>query len=444
MTILTTIPTEDVDFCRVNRAPYNPRVLLKPGDREYDALERSLEEFGLVQDLIWNRRSGNLVGGHQRLSVLQARGNTHAPMKVVDLDDQSEKRLNVILNNGGRWDDQKLSALLGDLNLVGIDITHLGIAPVTLNALLQPPKTKRDPDTQAPAKPAIPITRPGDIYELTGAHTHRLLCGDARIHGDVTTAFGALPKARMAFCDPPYNVDYDNSTRGDGRRPLGTINNDAMSAVAFAAFLTPIFRNLHSHTISTAALYSFHADKTHVDFVLALREAGWRFKQQCVWAKPFTLSRSHYHFGFEPVIYAAKDGENCEWFGTRSETTVWSDEDDPKFEKMAKAELVVLLNALREQSTLWREARDPSDEYVHPTQKPVSIPRRALLNSTLPLDVVIDPTVGSGTTIIAAELKGRIAVALENDPGYCDVAVRRFLETFEGAKATRNGLPFTF
>lgn len=444
MTIQTTIPTEEVEFTRVNRAPYNPRVELKPGDREYEDLKLSLTEFGLVQDLIWNKRTGNLVGGHQRLTQLEHDGHTRAPMKVVDLEPEAEKRLNVMLNGiTGRWDDSKLSALLGDLNTMRIDITHLGIAPATLNALMKPPaKTRRDPDETAPKPPAIPQTKPGDIYTLTGSQTHRLLCGDAQIHGDFATMMGPLPKARLAFCDPPYAVKYDNSTRGSGRRPLGTIRNDELDAAGLSAFLTPIFRNIHSHTIERAALYTFHADRTRVEFELSLREAGWRFRQQIVWIKPFVLSRSDYHFCMEPLLYMGKEGHSPEWMGTRSETTVWEETFNP--EKMSKPELVAMLKAIVEASQAWHEKRDPSSEYVHPTQKPTSLAKRAINNSTLPLDVVIDPTAGSGTTLIACELTGRIGAAIENDPAYCDVIVRRFLETFEGSTATKNGEPFAF
>lgn len=444
MPITTTIPTESIGLPRINRAAYNPRILLRPGDRGYGDLEASMDEFGLVQDLVWNRRTGNLVGGHQRLTILEARGNPEVPCKVVDLDPEAEKRLNVILNNvGSRNDPTKLALVLADLNLAKIDITKLGIEPAILNGLMTAPKTRRDPNAEAPAKPAIPISKPGDLYELVGRQTHRLKCGDARIFGDMTHALGELPKARLCFCDPPYNVAYDNSTRGDGRTAKGTLNNDAMTSVEFGTFLTAIFRNLHAHSMEAAALYSFHADKTHVDFVLAMRESGWRFKQNLNWIKAMALSRTDYHFASEPLIYGAKVGENCEWLGTRSETTVWAD-DDPKFEKLGKPELVAILRALREQSTAWNESRDPSSQYRHPTQKPVSLPTRALRNSTLPLDVVIDPTAGSGTTLMACEQEGRRGVALDNDPGYCDVIVRRFLETYEGATATRNGEAFCF
>ena len=89
---------ERISIDRINPAPYNPRVDLRPGDPDYQRLSKSIETFGCVEPLIWNRRSGNLVGGHQRLKILRARGDTEADVSVVDLPPAKEKALNVALN----------------------------------------------------------------------------------------------------------------------------------------------------------------------------------------------------------------------------------------------------------------------------------------------------------------------------------------------------------
>ncbi len=100
----------------INPAPYNPRLDLKLGDPDYEALTRSYEEFGLVEPLVWNKRSGNLVGGHQRLKIIKASGATEVEVVVVDLPDTKEKALNLALNKiQGGWDELKLSELLGEL-----------------------------------------------------------------------------------------------------------------------------------------------------------------------------------------------------------------------------------------------------------------------------------------------------------------------------------------
>lgn len=100
----------------MNRAAYNPRVDLQPEDEEYQAIERSLKRHGLVQPVVWNCRTNTVVSGHQRLTVLEAQGETEVTVSVVDLDDIQEKELNVALNKiTGEWDDDKLSVILNEL-----------------------------------------------------------------------------------------------------------------------------------------------------------------------------------------------------------------------------------------------------------------------------------------------------------------------------------------
>lgn len=106
----------------MNRAAYNPRVDLQPEDEEYQAIERSLKRHGLVQPIVWNRRTNTVVSGNQRLTVLEAQGETEVTVSVVDLDDIQEKELNVALNKiTGEWDDDKLSVILNELGEEAID-----------------------------------------------------------------------------------------------------------------------------------------------------------------------------------------------------------------------------------------------------------------------------------------------------------------------------------
>jgi ParB-like chromosome segregation protein Spo0J len=124
-------------------APYNPRVSLKPGDAAYERLERSIEEFDLVQPLVWNRRTGHIVGGHQRLEILKQKGITEVECVVVDLPPQREKALNVALNNSavaGDWEPQKLLDLVGELQaLPDFDATLTGFSEQALRDLVLSP-----------------------------------------------------------------------------------------------------------------------------------------------------------------------------------------------------------------------------------------------------------------------------------------------------------------
>lgn len=117
----------------MNRAAYNPRVDLQPEDEEYQAIERSLKRHGLVQPIVWNRRTNTIVSGHQRLTVLEAQGETEVTVSVVDLDDIQEKELNVALNKiTGEWDDDKLSVILNEL---GEEATDTGFTLPEIDVL---------------------------------------------------------------------------------------------------------------------------------------------------------------------------------------------------------------------------------------------------------------------------------------------------------------------
>lgn len=126
-------------------ASYNPRKDLKSGDIEYEKLKRSLQEFGYVEPVIWNARTGNVVGGHQRLKVLKELGNTEIDCVFVDLSEAQEKALNIALNKiSNDWDDEKLSALLEDLQSTDIDITLTGFDLSEIDKLFEEEEADKD------------------------------------------------------------------------------------------------------------------------------------------------------------------------------------------------------------------------------------------------------------------------------------------------------------
>ena len=138
----------------MNRAAYNPRVDLQPDDEEYQAIERSLKRHGLVQPIVWNRRTNTVVSGHQRLTVLEAQGETEVTVSVVDLDDIQEKELNVALNKiTGEWDDDKLSVILNEL---GDEATDTGFTLPEIDVLRDELKSYFDdvtaPDEEEPTE----------------------------------------------------------------------------------------------------------------------------------------------------------------------------------------------------------------------------------------------------------------------------------------------------
>jgi ParB-like chromosome segregation protein Spo0J len=208
---------ESIPIERINPAAYNPRIDLQPGDPDYDRLQRSMDEFGFVEPLVWNRRTGNLVGGHQRLKILAAQGVHCIDVSVVDLPPERERALNVALNKiGGDWDERKLADLLTGLaEIPDFDVSLTGFDSTEITHLLDRLEALGDEDDfdlgdaldAAGGRPLV--TAPGELIELG---RHRLLCGDAARPEDVERLLEGA-KADLVFTDPPYNVNYYGRNR---------------------------------------------------------------------------------------------------------------------------------------------------------------------------------------------------------------------------------------
>jgi hypothetical protein len=217
---------------RINPAPYNPRLDLKPGDPEYQKLERSLNEFGCVEPLVWNNRTGHLVGGHQRFKILKARGHTHLRVSVVDLPLEREQALNIALNKiSGDWDEKKLAELLDELTRVpGLEIELTGFDLPDINALIaehldDPTDGAETFDVEAALRDKGPvITKPGEVI-LLGTDPrlqHRLLCGDSTDPAQVRMLMNGQ-RVGLFSTDPPYLITTTAATiPASGPRPTRT------------------------------------------------------------------------------------------------------------------------------------------------------------------------------------------------------------------------------
>ena len=224
---------------QINPAPYNPRKNLKPGNPEYERLKRSIDTFGCVEPLVWNKRSGNLVGGHQRFKVLLARGDTEVDVSVVDLPPEKEKALNIALNKiSGDWDPRKLAQLLDELVQVpGFDVELTGFDIPDVNALiaesLPPPEVDGNDhfDVEAELAANRPVvTQPGDLVELRTLDSdqrfrgHRLLCGDCTDPEQVKRLMKG-ERAVLFATDPPYLVGYDGTNHPGSSKLVERVKN---------------------------------------------------------------------------------------------------------------------------------------------------------------------------------------------------------------------------
>ncbi len=388
-------------------APYNPR---KISDKALDGLTSSIDRFGLVQPIIWNRRTNRVVGGHQRLKVIQAKKETETDVVVVDLDESEEKALNIALNNHhicGEWTED-VEKLLAEIRETSPDVYD----DLLLDALLHDiPKTIIEPsdeddyfDENDESTCEETITQPGDLWILG---KHRLFCGDSTRGED----FGLLmddAKADMIFTDPPYGVSYCGTNNPNGRE-WDIIAGDELRGDDLYKLLKDSFSIMAKFAQPAAAFYIFHAALNQKIFEQALHDAGIRVKQQIIWVKHHVLGHSDYHWKHEPCFYGCFADRSCRFYGDRTNTTVWEIK------------------------------KDASQEYQHPTQKPVALAMKAIENSSRYGDIILDMFSGSGSTLIACEQTGRKSYGMEIDPKYCDVIVNRW-EKYTGSKAEKRSL----
>lgn len=388
-------------------ADYNPRKDLKPGDAEYEKLKRSIEQFGYVEPVIWNKTTGRVVGGHQRLKVLIDMGMTEVDCVVVEMSEEKEKALNVALNKiSGDWDKDKLALLIADLQGADFDVSLTGFEPAELDDLLNIGADAKDDDFDVGAELEKPtFSKAGDIWTLG---RHRLICGDSTKAETFDLLMGNT-KANLVITDPPYNVNYEGSA--------GKIKNDNMADDAFYNFLLAAYTQMHSAMADDASIYVFHADTEGLNFRRAFADAGFYLSGCCIWKKQsLVLGRSPYQWQHEPCLYGWKKNGKHQWYTGRKETTIW------EFDK-------------------------PKKNGDHPTMKPIPLLAYPIMNSTMSNAVVLDPFGGSGSTLIACEQTDRICYTVELDEKFCDVIVKRYIEqvgSSDGVTVQRDGLTYKY
>ena len=399
---------QTVAISRIQPAPYNPRQDLKPDDPAYQQLRRSIDEFGYVEPLVWNRRTGHLVAGHQRFKVLIARGVRQIEVSVVDLPLQKEKALNVALNKiRGDWDRDRLAELLDELvkapeldaELTGFELPEI---EQMLADVLDPADGEDeqfDPEAEL-AKDLPVVTKRGDLIELGLHGEHRVLCGDVTKSADVARLMGSR-RARLCHTDPPYGVSYDRKNRPGAKasRALSApIVNDDLSPTRYRAWFGKVADALGEAMSPGSPFYIWNSHKNFGLMHDLLGERGFKVSSVITWGKEsFSPNFGDYNQQTEFCVYGWRGGARHPWYGPKNE------------------------------STLWQVHRDRTQLYRHPTQKALELAERAIRNSSKPKDIVFDPFLGSGTTLIAAARFGRRCFGLEIEPKYCDCIVRRYL-----------------
>lgn len=361
----------------------------------------SIREYGFTNPVLVDGTSG-IIAGHGR--VLAARKLGLASVPVIELAHLSEaqRRAYILADNRlaeqAGWDRDLLALEVADLGTLGVDLGSLGFEAGEIDALLH--SGAPDPrEEETPEPPAVPVSRPGDLWCLG---PHRLVCGSSTDAATVARLLGGV-RPHLMVTDPPYGVNYDpawrNATGGAKTKRTGKVLNDDRADWRDAWALFP-----------GAVAYVWHGALHTATVAASLEASGFAIRAQIIWAKErLVLGRGDYHWQHEPCAYSVRGNAKAHWSGDRKQTTLWRIPN-----------------------------RDQDAATVHGTQKPVECMRRPMLNNSAPGQPVYEPFMGSGTSLIAAESCGRISLGVELDPAYVDVAVTRW-QAFTGAAAVLDG-----
>jgi DNA modification methylase len=404
------------------------RRLRKPAKAQHQALQDSIRAFGLVLPFLVDRNNV-LIGGHALFAAAKALGCETVPIvRAAHLNEPEVKTLRIALNRLGElstWDDQALALEFKDLvdfDLtldLSFDLAITGFSSPEIDQIMSAGAQADEPEDEIPELDEVspPVSRLGDLWRLG---PHRLICGDARDPA-IYARLMAGEQAAMGIHDAPYNVSIENHVSKSGRHREFVMGVGELSPSEFAAFLATFLAQARAVSVPGATQFAF-MDWRHIPEMLqAGSQAELELKNLCVWNKGSGAMGSFYRSQHE-LVFVFRDGRapgiNNVQFGKygRNRANVW---DYPGA------------------AGLQRELE------LHPTPKPVSLVADAIRDCSHRGAIVLDCFAGSGTTLIAAAKTGRRGYAVELDPGYVDVAIRRF-EAWSGepARHAETGLIF--
>ena len=397
-------------------ADYNPR---KISDEALLGLKNSINDFGSVQPIIANTKTGNVIGGHQRLQAMLALGVETDTVAWGEFSEDEEKALNITLNNhqiAGEFDNEKLSILLDELRETMPEafelyrLSELGVDLGILNEIVGGGTAGSDPDDIPDiSEDVTPLSKTGDLYVLG---RHILVCGDCTDESVVSKVMGQQ-EADLLWTDPPYGVSYSDKNAflakvGKQNHIQTPIKGDHLNLEDLATLWNRAFTQMFRVLKKGASFYITGPQGPNFQLKLfaALDAVGLLPRHTIIWVKNVhVLGRSDYHYKHEPMFYGWKEGAGHKFYGDATKNSVW---------EIAKPRL--------------------SD--LHPTMKPIELIEEALRNNGKEGDIVIDPFCGSGSTLIAAEITGLSGRGIELEPHYCDVIVQRWVD-FTGQEAYR-------
>tara|TARA_R110000744_G_scaffold55347_4_gene117085 strand:+ start:352 stop:1671 length:1320 start_codon:yes stop_codon:yes gene_type:complete len=393
---LETVPVDDLK-------PY-PQNARTHSSEQIQQIKQSIIEFGFTNPILIDKHN-EIIAGHGRFESAKQLEMYAVPCIRLNDITETQKKAYVIADNklalNADWNIDLLSEEMQNLVAEDFNIDVIGFDEAELNELLGTEEVKGLTDEDdVPDKPETPTTLKGDIYKLGN---HKLMCGDATNEADVSKLMNNT-KADMVFTDPPYNANY--KSRGSNKLLRKGIKNDSMSNELFDNFVTDFLPSLYVSTKKGASFYiCCNWKDSYPRFYFHITEANMNISSCIIWDKKSGgMGWQDYRYQYEFIIYGFKKDKSHCWYGGRTETDIW------------------------------QFSREKKTKYIHPTQKPVELIEKALKNSSLSNNLILDLFGGSGSTLIACEKTKRNCYMMELDPIYCDVIIKRW-EDYTGQKA---------
>jgi DNA modification methylase len=396
-----------------------------------DKVAASIHEFGWRQPIVVDAQNV-IVAGHTRLLAAQKLGLAEVPVHVATGLTNAQIKAYRLMDNRSHqeaaWDDELLAIELAELRDLAVDLDLTGFDGREIDALFASQSCGLTPEDDVVLPPDVPVSQAGDLW-LCGdpRRQHRVLCGDSTSAESVARLLDTR-KPRLMVTDPPYGIELDSEWRdraglngcGPAEASYMKHRTDGHKNTSISSDTRADWSDAFALVPGLEAAYVWHASKFTREVLDGLLKIGFLHHQQIIWDKGRTvLTRTHYWFQHEPCWYVRK--KNAPWFGKPGEnSTVWHS-PSPKFIMGGSDE----------------------EKFDHPTQKPVELMRRPILNHTKRGELVYDPFLGSGTTLVAAEMTERVCLGIELDPKYVDVIVQRW-QAFTGREAVLNGDGRTF
>jgi DNA modification methylase len=398
---------------------YNPRKIT---DEQKTLLKKSLTKFNVAEIPAINT-DGTIIAGHMRImaSIENGRGDEIIDVRVPNRELTKEEADEYMLASNritGEWDFLKLAKFNTEM------LKSVGFSSFEMDKILLRVAKEDNFDAQKEyEKIQEPETKKGDLYLLGN---HRLLCGSSVDEQDFEKLMDGK-KGNLIFTDPPYNINY-KSPAGfsyDSKKFGGTggkILNDNLSDKDCLQFYTDVLKNLFIHTDDSVTIYWWVSSVIQHISQQAFELADWHFSQIIIWLKnSVSMVSKDYLRTYENCIVGWKNGK-AHYIDKRTENY--------------KDVIMLDKETFAEQLDVWYEHRDNTSKYLHPTQKPVRLSERAIKKNSKSGDIVIDAFGGSGSTLIGCSQLDRKCFAMELDPKYCDVIVKRY-EKYTGKKAER-------